>query len=276
MNYLTGANIDETFSRTDSTGSYSYLTDNLGSTLALTTSAGAISTSYSYEPYGNTTQSGSTSSNSLQYTGRENDGDGLYYNRARYYSPSYGRFISEDPIGLLAGINEYAYVVNDPISMGDPLGLFCLTAGAKGAISGALGGAVTGFIDTGFDPLGALGGAVVGGGFGYISGSQSINGGFKGVLLGAVGGAASSFIGEGDIGAVVGGGVGGASGNPAAGAVGGFVGGVLDNRGGSFLKMATGGLKGGYAGLLGGFISFSTQYLLNAYVPTCSTSQCSQ
>ncbi|MHB8405523.1 MAG: hypothetical protein ACYDCJ_08890 [Gammaproteobacteria bacterium] len=54
VNYLSGENIDETFSRTDSSGSYSYLTDNLGSILVLTNSSGAISTSYSYEPYGNT------------------------------------------------------------------------------------------------------------------------------------------------------------------------------------------------------------------------------
>ena len=54
VNYLTGANIAEAFSRTDSSGTQSYLTDNLGSTLALTNSTGAIGTSYSYEPYGNT------------------------------------------------------------------------------------------------------------------------------------------------------------------------------------------------------------------------------
>ena len=40
--------------------------------------------------------------NSYQYTGRENDGTGLYFYRARYYAPALGRFISEDPIGLEA------------------------------------------------------------------------------------------------------------------------------------------------------------------------------
>ncbi|MDE2234618.1 MAG: RHS repeat-associated core domain-containing protein, partial [Gammaproteobacteria bacterium] len=123
VNYLTGPGIDEAFSRTDSTGSYNYLTDNLGSSLALTNSTGAISTSYTYEPYGNTTASGASSTNALQYTGRENDGDGLYYYRARYYSPGYGRFISEDPLGLGAGVNEYDYVFSDPMNLIDPLGL---------------------------------------------------------------------------------------------------------------------------------------------------------
>ncbi|HEU4388196.1 MAG TPA: RHS repeat-associated core domain-containing protein [Blastocatellia bacterium] len=38
------------------------------------------------------------------------------YNRARYYSPSLQRFISEDPLGLERLINLYAYVGNDPVS----------------------------------------------------------------------------------------------------------------------------------------------------------------
>jgi hypothetical protein len=48
----------------------------------------------------------------------------LYYYRARYYSPTLQRFISEDPIGLTGGdTNFYAYVGNDPISFADALGL---------------------------------------------------------------------------------------------------------------------------------------------------------
>jgi RHS repeat-associated protein len=59
--------------------------------------------------FGSTTISGS-SWNALQYTGRENDGTGLYYYRARYFSPILQRFISEDPIGFEGGIDLYAYV----------------------------------------------------------------------------------------------------------------------------------------------------------------------
>ncbi len=43
---------------------------------------------------------GAPSENRSQYTGRENDGTGLYYYRTRYYHPQMQRFISEDPIGL--------------------------------------------------------------------------------------------------------------------------------------------------------------------------------
>ena len=135
-NYLTGANIDEVFSRTTSSGTQSYLTDNLGSTLALTSSAGAIQTSYSYEPYGNTTASGSSSTNALQYTGRENDGDGLYYNYFRYYDPTIGRFISSDPIGLAGGINTYAYVLDDPFNAIDPVGLWTVTIQGFAGVGG--------------------------------------------------------------------------------------------------------------------------------------------
>ncbi len=40
--------------------------------------------------------------------------------RARYYDPEVGRFISEDPAGLAAGVNLYAYAFNNPISYVDP------------------------------------------------------------------------------------------------------------------------------------------------------------
>ena len=171
VNYLTGANIDETLSRTDSSGTESYLSDNLGSTLALTTSTDAIATSYSYEPYGNTTASGTSSTNALQYTGRENDGDGLYYYRARYYSPVYGRFISQDPIGLNGGINMYLYALNNPVNEIDPYGLFCLPPQLRDTVigggAGALGGAVNGAI------TGGVLGAIAGGGIGGVAGAAS-------------------------------------------------------------------------------------------------------
>ncbi|MFN8917742.1 MAG: RHS repeat-associated core domain-containing protein [Burkholderiales bacterium] len=58
---------------------------------------------YSYSPYGQTQSTGNTEGDSVQYTGRENDNNGLYYYRARYYDPVLKRFLSEDPIGLAGG-----------------------------------------------------------------------------------------------------------------------------------------------------------------------------
>jgi RHS repeat-associated protein len=47
---------------------------------------------------------------------------GLYYNRARYYDATVGRFISEDPTGFKGGLNFYPYVTNDPANQTDPMG----------------------------------------------------------------------------------------------------------------------------------------------------------
>ncbi len=122
-NLLTGLRIDEFFQRTDSNGARSFLTDNLGSTLALSDSTGALPTQYSYEPFGNTTATG-TNSNPYQFTGRESDGTGLYFYRARYYSPVNQRFVAEDPIGFAGGgVNFYAYASNNPPNLRDPQGL---------------------------------------------------------------------------------------------------------------------------------------------------------
>jgi RHS repeat-associated protein len=122
-NLLTGLGVDEYFTRTDAAGTRGFLTDALGSTVALTDPAGTVQTSYTYEPFGAVTIGGSASSNALQYTGREHDGTGLYYYRARYYHPTLSRFVSEDPIGLPGGPNLYAYAGNNPIRFRDPSGL---------------------------------------------------------------------------------------------------------------------------------------------------------
>jgi len=135
-NLLTGLGIDEYFTRADGSGRRTLLADALGSTLALTDDAGAVQTSYTYEPFGNTTVSGQVNANSFQYTGRENDGTGLYYYRARYYSPATHRFLGEDPIGVDgADTNLYAYVSCSPLNSTDPDG----RQGSWGPGSGVIG-----------------------------------------------------------------------------------------------------------------------------------------
>ncbi len=138
--YLRSLNIDEPFVRQSSTSEY-YHTDALGSVLALTGQNGAVQTTYNYEAFGKTTITG-TSSNPFQFTGRENDGTGLYYYRYRYYSSFLQRFLGEDPLGLLAGLNAYRYVLNNPLIYFDPLGLHVtvtLYAGQNGNVFNHIG-----------------------------------------------------------------------------------------------------------------------------------------
>jgi RHS repeat-associated protein len=50
-------------------------------------------------------------------------GQGLYYYKSRMYAPHLGRIMQPDPIGYAGGLNLYAYVLNDPVNLLDPLGL---------------------------------------------------------------------------------------------------------------------------------------------------------
>jgi RHS repeat-associated protein len=120
-NWLTGGT-DEIFIGTDSTGQANFLRDGLGSTVALANSSGGNIVTYAYEPFGNTTTTSGSSTNEFQYAGRENDGNGLFFNRGRYYDPVFQRFVSEDPIGWRGGTNLFAYVKNSPTNFTDPTG----------------------------------------------------------------------------------------------------------------------------------------------------------
>ena len=127
-NILPGLGIDEFLTRTDVVAGVtsSFLTDALGSPVAVTDNAGVVQTQYTYEPFGKTAFNGATNSSSYQYTGRENDGTGLYYYRNRYYHPQLQRFVSEDPwIYQKPGRkNLFALVKNNPLKFVDPLGLY--------------------------------------------------------------------------------------------------------------------------------------------------------
>jgi RHS repeat-associated protein len=122
-NVLPGPLDDEVLLRMDGSGVNTVLADGLGSPLALLDEMGAPLTQYTYGPFGSTVATGAVSTNSNQYTGRENDASGLYFYRARYYAPELQRFIGEDPIRESGGLNLYAYVDNNPIVGTDPTGL---------------------------------------------------------------------------------------------------------------------------------------------------------
>ena len=122
-NMLTGG-VDEYFMRTDLNGTSVILRDVIGSTIMTTDSSAQPLAQVSYAPYGSLSITGNTDS-SYTYTGRESDGLGLYYYRARYYNPATGRFISEDPSEFFgSGANLYGYSDDDPINHRDPFGLY--------------------------------------------------------------------------------------------------------------------------------------------------------
>lgn len=116
--------------------------DIQGSILATLDSGSGLLTKTGYRPYGDSASATGT----FQYTGLRIDPEtnGLYYARARMYSPTLGRFLQVDPIGYAGGANLYAYVNNDPLNLTDPLGLdWQLYAGGSATAAIAIGGGLS-------------------------------------------------------------------------------------------------------------------------------------
>jgi len=120
--FIPGLGLDAHF--IDITGSDNvYLhTDRIGSVIAETNASGAVLNKFTYSPFGETS---SISASNFGYTGQRYDSEiGLYNYKARYYSPSIGRFLQPDPLGYAAGdLNLYSYVGNDGLNSADPMGL---------------------------------------------------------------------------------------------------------------------------------------------------------
>ncbi len=120
---------------------YLFHHDSITSTTAVSGHNGGTIQSISYGAFGNTLTTTGSSPNRLKYTGREDDGTGLYYYRARYYDPQIGRFISEDPMGFGAGdVNFYQYTSNNPVNANDPSGNCpsCVGAGTSVLLGGGI------------------------------------------------------------------------------------------------------------------------------------------
>jgi len=123
--YAYGPGIDEPLVGQRQPKIFYYEADGLGSITSLTDPTGAVAATYTYDSFGFLTNSTGSATNWFRYTARQFDSDtALYYNRARYYDPTTGRFLSEDPVRMKGGINFYRYVSNSPINLVDPFG-FC-------------------------------------------------------------------------------------------------------------------------------------------------------
>ncbi len=105
---------------------YHYHLDHLGTPRELTSDAGDIVWKARYRTYGNAAiQAVDDIDNLIRFQGQYYDEEsGLHYNRHRYYNPETGQFTTQDPIGLLGGVNNYQYAPN-PTQWVDPLGLSC-------------------------------------------------------------------------------------------------------------------------------------------------------
>jgi len=128
--YLRDDRVDGLLGRTDYTGAHTgqfwYVTDNIGSVRAVTDNYGAIVDAIAYDGYGNiTTQTDADYRGRYTWSGREIEVEiGLQFNRARFYDPKMGRWISKDPMGFDAGdSNLYRYLNNSPTNGIDPSGL---------------------------------------------------------------------------------------------------------------------------------------------------------
>ena len=119
--YVHGPGIDEPLVWYEN-GARRYLhADEMGSVVAVSDGAGAMLGVNTYDEYG---IPGSANSGRFQYTGQAWLPElGMYYYRARIHSPTLGRFMQSDPIGYAGGLKLYAYVLNDPVNLVDPMGL---------------------------------------------------------------------------------------------------------------------------------------------------------
>jgi len=81
--------------------------------------------SYKYDSFGNIVDYISVIWNTRLFAWREFEVEtGLYYNRARYYSPKLWRFLSRDPIDVGDDVNLYRYVGNNSVNYTDPTGKY--------------------------------------------------------------------------------------------------------------------------------------------------------
>jgi RHS repeat-associated protein len=140
--FVNGPGLDEPLASIDPTNTRTYhFADAQGSVIALGNASGQVTERYAYTGYGLTVATGANTA-AYRYTGRRFDAEtGLYFYRARAYSPTLGRFLQTDPIGTQGGVNLYAYVNNDPLNNTDPDGT-CGPACLAAAL--AAGGAITG------------------------------------------------------------------------------------------------------------------------------------
>jgi RHS repeat-associated protein len=135
--YVWGPGIDNLLAFTTYTGAtaktYFALTDHLRSVHALADDTGTIVESYRFDAWGrvlgvydgnNNPLMQSALGNRYLWQGREYSWQsGFYFFRVRWYDPITGRWLSNDPISISGGLNQYAFCSDNPVNFRDPFGL---------------------------------------------------------------------------------------------------------------------------------------------------------
>jgi RHS repeat-associated protein len=175
--YVPGPGVDEPVVWYEGSGTLDrrwFHTDERGSVIAVSDGSGAMLSINRYDEYGIPQ---STNAGRFQYTGQAWLPElGMYYYKARIYSPTMGRFMQTDPIGYGDGLNWYNYVGGDPVNGTDPSGL---------AILGCTGSRVCGYLHKD--------GSTSGGPIGMVSSSNGPSQGGSGGKRGGTVGSATTF-----------------------------------------------------------------------------------
>jgi RHS repeat-associated protein len=136
----------------------SYHFDFRGSTVALSDENSQVVEQYQYSPYG-LLLSGDSSKTPFLFNGMYGvmtDSNGMYYMRARFYSPEIKRFVNQDILlgDIFEGqtLNRYVYVNGDPVKYNDPFGLARCGPGYK-AVSDPTQPHVSYCVKDGSDPF---------------------------------------------------------------------------------------------------------------------------
>jgi RHS repeat-associated protein len=158
-----------------------YVTDGLGSVVAIVDVPGNVEASYTYDPYGVLLSADGfhAEHNPIRYTGGVQDSHETNFVKLgrRWYNPQQGRFTQQDSLSFIgdpARGNRYAYAACNPVNYTDPTGLATDNEYANECILGAVGGAAT-------TAIGAAGLALV-------TGGVSLPGSIAAVGVAAIGG----------------------------------------------------------------------------------------